>query len=174
MDNNQDNITVIAHSFAKALPTRKVTNDDLAKIIDTSDEWIKQRTGIQSRFWVEPPMTTSDLAVLAGQQTLENSKSNEVDAIIAATLSPDHCFPGIGVQIQNKLKLTTIPAFDIRNQCSGFLYGLELATALIKSNKYNRILLIGAEVHSTALDITTRGRNIAVLFRETMGRKLHC
>lgn len=151
-------------AFAKALPSRAVTNHDLSKLMDTSDEWVVQRTGIKTRYWVDEPTTTSDLGTDAARRTLEQLIDPTIDAIIAATLSPDHCFPGIGVQIQHKLGLPQIPAYDIRNQCSGFLYGLEMGTALVSSGAYRRILLVGAEVHSTGMDISTRGRDLAVLF----------
>lgn len=158
----------VFHSFAKSLPERLVTNDDLSKLMDTTDEWIVQRTGIKTRYWVREPETTSDLAVKAARQSI-NRANIDVDCIIAATLSPDYGFPGIGVQIQDKLKLKTVPAFDLRNQCAGFLYGAEMASALVDSGKYNNILLVGAEVHSTGLDISTRGRDIAVLFGDGAG-----
>lgn len=159
----------VIKGFAKALPARVVTNDDLSKLMDTSDEWIVQRTGISTRHWVTEPTTTSDLAVQAARQTLQAIGSEKIDAIIAATLSPDFSCPGIGVQIQSKLKQPTIPAYDVRNQCCGFLFGLEMAHALVQSGQYNRILLVGAEVQSTALDISTRGRDLAVLFGDGAG-----
>ncbi len=137
--------------------------------MDTSDEWITQRAGIKERRWVEAPMTTSDLGVQAARQTLQLCENKPVDAIIAATLSPDYNFPGIGVQLQHKLGLPHVPAFDLRNQCSGFLYGLEMADAFIRAGTYSRILLVGAEVHSTGLDVSTRGRDIAVLFGDGAG-----
>lgn len=161
-------MTAYARHFAKALSGEKITNQMISLLMDTSDDWIVQRTGIESRYWVSPPTTTSDLAVLAAKESLLRSK-NSPDAIVAATLSPDFSFPGIGVQIQSKLGLSTIPAYDIRNQCSGFLYALEMATALIETKKYHNILVIGAEVHSTGLDKTTRGRDIAVLFGDGAG-----
>ncbi|MCB0320271.1 MAG: ketoacyl-ACP synthase III [Bdellovibrionales bacterium] len=157
------------HSFARYLPPKVVTNNDLAKIMDTSDEWIQKRTGISERRFVEPPTTTSDLAVAASRKTLTQCGGIAPDAIIAATLSPDYDFPGIGVLVQQKLGLPHIPAFDIRNQCSGFLYAVELAAALTAQEKYSNILVVGAEVHSTGLDLTTRGRDIAVLFGDGAG-----
>lgn len=160
--------TFIQH-FAKALPPEKITNQMISLLMDTSDEWIVQRTGIEERYWVTPPMTTSDLAVEAAKETLKKAEDKIPDAIIAATLSPDFSFPGIGVQIQAKLGLTTVPAFDIRNQCSGFLYAIEMAKAFIETKKYKNILVVGAEVHSTGLDKTTRGRDIAVLFGDGAG-----
>lgn len=157
---------MFAHSFAKFLPSRMVTNTDLEKLMDTSDEWITSRTGIKTRYWSSEQEPTSFLATEAAKKSLNGSK---VDAIVACTLSPDFCFPGIGVQIQHNLGLTDIPAYDIRNQCSGFLYGLEMANAFVKSKQYKRVLLIGAEVHSTGLDISSRGRDIAVLFGDGAG-----
>lgn len=137
--------------------------------MDTTDGWIIQRTGIETRYWVEAPTTTSDLAVDSCKQSLEASGVPKVDAIIAATLSADYSFPGIGVQIQSKLKAPQIPAYDLRNQCAGFLYGAELAASLVKAGQYEHILLVGAEVHSTGIDISTRGRDIAVLFGDGAG-----
>jgi len=160
---------IVMHSFAKALGSRKITNDDLSRMMETSDEWITQRTGIKSRFWAEPGIGSSDLAVDATRESFKQSGTDHVDAIIAATLSPDHYFPGIGVLIQTKLGLKNIPAFDIRQQCSGFLYGIQMAHSLIKSGTYKRILLVGSEVHSTGLDISTRGRDLAVLFGDGAG-----
>lgn len=162
------------HSFAHVVPERVVTNHDLAKLMDTSDEWIQQRSGIKQRYWVTPPTTTSDLGARAAEVTLSTgrgmrSDSLAPDAIIAATLSPDYSFPGIGVLIQHKLGLPAIPAFDIRNQCSGFLYATQLASALVQAQAYRRILVVGAEVHSTGLDVSTRGRDIAVLFGDGAG-----
>ena len=157
------------HSFAKYLPSRVVPNHELTKFMDTSDEWIIQRTGIETRYWVEAPTTTSDLAFEAAQQSISLSKLNSIDAIVAATLSADYSFPGIGVQLQSKLKTPKIPAYDLRNQCAGFLYGAELAASLVKTGQYEQVLLVGAEVHSTGLDISTRGRDIAVLFGDGAG-----
>lgn len=162
-------LSPLVHSFGMAVPPRKVTNDDLAQWMDTSDEWITKRTGIQTRFWVDGTVTTSDLAVQSAKQSIQQSDTQNIDAIIAATLSPDYCFPGIGTLIQDKLNLSNVPAFDLRNQCSGFLYGLELAGSLIKTGQYQHILLVGAEVHSTGLDVSTRGRDIAVLFGDGAG-----
>ena len=162
-------ISVKIHSFARAIPQKLVTNQDLSRLITTSDEWIVQRTGIKQRYWVEAGVGTSDLGVEAARKSFELAGISSVDCIVAATLSPDYNFPGIGVQIQAKLGLENVPAYDIRNQCGGFLYGLELAKALIVSGQYKRILLVGAEVHSTGLDISDNGRDIAVLFGDGAG-----
>jgi 3-oxoacyl-[acyl-carrier-protein] synthase-3 len=137
--------------------------------MDTSDSWIQQRTGIQARHWVKAPETTSDLAVSACRASLGQLNGKSVDAIVAATLSPDFTFPGIGVLIQRKLGLPEIPAYDVRNQCAGFLYALEMADALVARGRYRRVLVVGAEVHSTGLDLTTRGRDLAVLFGDGAG-----
>lgn len=160
----------IAHSFAKKIASKKVTNDDLSKLMDTNDEWITQRTGIKTRYWITEGETTSTLGTDAAKQSIALSQdSGAIDCVIAATLSPDFSFPGLGVQLQHNLNLGTVPAYDIRNQCSGFLYALEMASCFIKTGQYKKILVVGAEVHSTALDITTRGRDIAVLFGDGAG-----
>ena len=160
---------VYIHSFGKALGARKVSNQDLLQYMDTSDEWIRQRSGIRSRYWVEPGQTTSSLAVEACREAMTRAGVKQVQGIVAATLSPDYTFPGIGVQIQNALGLPAVPAFDLRNQCSGFLYGLEMGAALVSSGQYQDLLLVGAEVHSTGLDLSTRGRDVAVLFGDGAG-----
>ena len=161
--------SVIVTGFAKAIAPKCVTNDDLSKMMDTSDEWIRKRSGIETRYWADEKTKTSTLAVDAAKRCLERLGNPKVDAIIAGTISPDYFFPGIGVQIQQGLGLETVPAYDIRNQCSGFLYGLEMAHALIAVGTYKKILLIGSEVHSTGLDKTTNGRDLAVLFGDGAG-----
>jgi len=154
------------------VPTRVVTNYDLAKMMSTSDEWIVQRTGIRERRYIEHSgIGASDLAVPASQMAIEHAgmRTKDVDAIIFATLSPDYNFPGAGCFLAHKLGLPGIPALDVRNQCSGFLYGLSIADAWIRAGVYDRILLVGAEVHSTGLDFTDRGRDVAVLFGDGAG-----
>lgn len=152
------------------LPDNVVTNHDLAEEFETSDEWIQQRTGIQQRRFVDfdkEPMGASDLGTRAAANAIESAglQKEDIDLIIYATLSPDLCFPGDGVLVQAKLDMPVgVPALDIRNQCSGFLYGLSTANAFIRSGVYKNILLIGSEVHSTGLDFTSRGRDVAVLF----------
>lgn len=148
------------------VPPRVVTNFDLEKIMNTSDEWIRQRSGIKERHYVEPGVGSSDLAYEASLKAIEAAgiDKSEIDFIIAATLSPDYYFPGIGVLVQKKLGLAGIGALDIRNQCSGFIYGLSVADQYIKSGMYKKILLVGAEVHSSCLDYSDDGRDIAVLF----------
>jgi len=149
------------------VPSKVVTNDDLAKMFETSDEWIRQRTGIRERRFIEHSgIGASDLAVPAVQKACERAgmEVSEIDAIIFATLSPDHNFPGSGCFLGHKLGLPGVPALDIRNQCSGFLYGLQIADAWVKTGMYRRIALVGGEVHSTGLDFSDRGRDVAVLF----------
>jgi 3-oxoacyl-[acyl-carrier-protein] synthase III len=152
------------------LPERVVTNNDLTKYMDTSDEWIQQRTGIKQRRWVDwdkEPMGASDLGTRAAKAALENAgvSKDEIDCIIYATLSPDRAFPGDGVLVQAKLDVPAgVPAFDIRNQCSGFLYSLQTADAFIKTGIYRRILVIGAEVHSSGIEWADRGREVSVIF----------
>ena len=152
------------------LPEKIVSNDELAKLMDTSDEWIQQRTGIQTRHYVDfdnNPMGASDLACKAAQRALDNANvaKDEIDLIIYATLSPDRFFPGDAVFVQSKLDIPSgVPALDIRNQCSGFIYGLNIANAFIRGGQYEKILLIGSEVHSTGLDFSDRGRDVAVIF----------
>jgi len=156
------------------VPPKVVTNDDLSKMMDTSDAWIRERTGIEKRHFVEPGVGTADLAYEATRRLLEKQKKNpqDIDFIIFATLSPDYFFPGSGVLLQQKLGIDSIGALDIRTQCSGFLYGLSVADSMIRAGQYQRILLVGSEVHSTGLDLTTRGRDVAVLFGDGAGAAL--
>lgn len=153
------------------VPPRSLTNFDLEKPLDTSDEWIQQRTGIVKRHWVEGETSTSDLAVEATKEALESAKlkKEDIDCIIFATLSPDHEFPGTGCFLQAKMDMPGIPAFDIRQQCSGYIYGLSMADAFIKNGMFKNILLVGAEIHSRGLDRTPEGRNVAVLFGDGAG-----
>ena len=153
------------------LPPRVVSNDELAEMMETSNEWIVERTGIRTRHWIDRECGASDLAVPASRQALADAgvAPEEIDCIILATLSPDHTFPGTACFLQEKLGLKGIPALDIRNQCSGFIYSLAVADAFIKTGQYRRILLVGAEVHSTGLDKTTRGRDVACLFGDGAG-----
>jgi len=130
------------------VPPRVVSNDDLSKLMDTSDEWITQRTGIRERRWVEPGTTCSSLAAEATQRALHQAglKATDLDCIIFATASPDHFFPGNGVFLQRLLGVTDIPALDVRDQCTGFLYGLSVADAWVRCGQYRRVLLVGAEI----------------------------
>ena len=154
------------------VPDNVVTNDDLSKLMDTSDEWIQERTGIQQRrHALRGSDTTTSMGVKASLKAIEVAKINkeEIDFIVFATLSPDFYFPGCGVLVQKELGLPNVGALDIRNQCSGFLYALSVADQYIKTGMYKNILVIGAETQSPALDMTTRGRNMAVLFGDGAG-----
>ena len=153
------------------VPPRVVTNDELAVMMDTSDEWITQRTGIKQRHWVEPGTMCSALAHQATLQALERAglQPSDLDCIVFATASPDHFFPGNGVFLQRMLGVTDIPALDLRNQCTGFVYGLSVADAWIRCGQYKRVLLVGAEIQSPGLDPTTAGRDTAVIFGDGAG-----
>lgn len=154
------------------VPSKVVTNDDLAKLMTTSDEWIVQRSGIKERRFIERSgIGASDLAVPASKMALEHAGLTEkdIDAIVFATLSPDHNFPGSGCFLGHKLGLPGVPALDVRNQCSGFLYGLSVADAWVRAGVYRRVLLVGAEVHSTGIELADRGRDVAVLFGDGAG-----
>jgi len=156
-----------------AVPDRVVTNDDLAKLMDTSDEWIRTRSGIQERHWVPQGFGewNSDLAAQAARMALERAgmEARELDCIIFATVSPDYMFPGGGTLTQAKLGVPDIPCLDVRNQCSGFLYGLSVADAWIRTGQYRRVLLVGAEVQSPGIDTSTQRRDTAVLFGDGAG-----
>jgi len=158
----------IIKGTGRYVPERLITNEDLRQWMDTSDEWIQQRTGIKQRYWVpeEGQVGTSDLGFEASRIALDKARwqAQDIDMIIFATLSPDVFFPGPGCFLQHKLGLSDTPALDIRQQCTGFLYGLVTADAYIRSGLYNRVLLVGGEVHSTGLDISTQGRDVAVIF----------
>ena len=155
------------------VPDNVVTNNDLAKMMDTSDAWIIERTGIHERRHIKPGdgNSTSAMGVKAAQNALENAKmdANEIDMIVFATLSPTLYFPGGGVDVQEALMERTIPALDVRNQCSGFIYGLSVADQFIKTGMYKNVLVIGSENHSGGLDMTTRGRGVSVIFGDGAG-----
>lgn len=152
-------------------PPGVVTNHDLEKLMETSHDWIVQRSGIEERRWVTPEVTTTDLALNACEEAIKNAgiDKKEIDCLIFATISPDHDFPGNGCFLQPKLGLTEIPCIDVRQQCSGFIYAMSMADAFIKSGQYKTVLVVGAEVHSKGLDKTTRGRDTAVLFGDGAG-----
>ena len=154
------------------VPKNVVTNDDLSKLMDTSDAWIQERTGIKERRHVVKGMdTTTTMGAKAALKALEAAgvSKEEVDFVVFATLSPDYYFPGCGVLVQKELGLKTVGALDIRNQCSGFLYALSVADQYIKTGMYRNILVIASETQSPALDMSTRGRNMAVLFGDGAG-----
>jgi len=153
------------------VPSRVVTNHDLVQLMDTTHEWIVERSGIEERHWVEPEDGNYTMGVKAARAALADAQceASEIDCIIYATLSPDYYFPGCGVLVQRELGIGHVPAFDIRQQCSGFVYGLQMADAFIRSGQYKKILLIGGEVHSRGLDKSTRGRTVTVLFGDAAG-----
>ena len=155
------------------LPEKVVTNNDLAQIMDTSDEWIMQRSGISERRYADTGVYNSDLALKATENLLQKNNINkdEIDCIIYATLSPDIMFPGTGVFLQEKLGISGshIPCFDIRQQCSGFIYGVQMAQVFIEGGMYKNVLVVGSELHSHALDFSTRGRAVSVLFGDGAG-----
>ncbi len=155
------------------VPERVISNDDLTEFWETSDEWVRERSGIETRHWIERGAETgSDLGLKAALAALERAEMDpgELDCIVYATLSPEHYFPGGGVFLQRKLGLTGIPALDVRNQCSGFIYGLSVADAWIRTGQYRRILLVGAEVQSPALEYDyAEGRDMGVLFGDGAG-----
>jgi 3-oxoacyl-[acyl-carrier-protein] synthase-3 len=160
-------ITGIGHF----VPPRTVTNLELEKVINTSDEWIRQRSGIGERRHVEVGVGSSDLAYEAALRAIQDAHidKSEIDFIVAATLSPDHYFPGIGVIVQKKLGLAGLGALDVRNQCSGFIYALSVADQYIRTQTHKKILLVAAEVQSTNLDYSDEGRDMAVLFGDGAG-----
>lgn len=154
------------------VPENIVTNDDLSKLMDTSDAWIQERTGIQQRRHVlKGQDTTTSMGVKASLKAIENAgiSKDDIDFIIFATLSPDYYFPGSGVLVQKELDIKTVGALDIRNQCSGFIYALSIADQYIKTGMYKNILVIGSETHSPGLDFSTRGRNVSVIFGDGAG-----
>ncbi len=157
------------------VPTKVVTNDDLSKLMPTTDEWIQQRTGIKERRFIEHDgIGASDLAVPAARMAVERAGRSlkDVDMIVFATLSPDVNFPGSGCFLGDKLGLPGVPALDVRNQCSGFLYSLSIADAWIRTGTYKNVLVVGAEVHSTGIELNERGRDVAVLFGDGAGAAL--
>jgi 3-oxoacyl-[acyl-carrier-protein] synthase III len=157
------------------VPEKVVTNKDLEKLMDTSDEWIQERTGIKERrYFQEGVDTTSNMGAKASMKALEMAglKAEDVDMIVFATLSPDYVFPGSGVLMQREMGLKEIPALDVRNQCSGFVYALSVADQFIKTGMYDNILVVGSEIHSNGLDFSTRGRNVSVIFGDGAGAVL--
>ncbi|MGR3811850.1 3-oxoacyl-ACP synthase III family protein [Jiulongibacter sp. NS-SX5] len=159
------------------VPDQVITNFDLMKVMDTSDEWIRERSGIvERRYAKKHEETPTTMAAEASKKAIERAGiiKEDIDFIIFATLSPDYYFPGCGVLLQRELGITKteIGALDIRNQCSGFIYGLSVADQFIKSGMYKNILLVGSEMHSMGLDFSTRGRAVSVLFGDGAGAVL--
>src|SRR5690349_6739009 len=162
-------------SLGHYVPEKVITNQYLSTIMDTTNEWIVERTGIQERRYIDPAKdTVANMAAKATRMALERAKLTEKDIefIVFATITPDYFFPGSGVLLQRELGLDGIGALDIRNACSGFIYALSVADQFIKSGMYKTILVVGAEIQSTAIDMTTRGRNTAVIFADGAGAEI--
>jgi len=154
------------------VPENVVTNNDLLKYMDTSDEWIQERTGIKERRFADRTKeTTTTMGVEASKIAIKRAglSPQDIDFIIFATLSPDYYFPGCGVLLQRAMKMKEIGALDVRNQCSGFIYALSIGDQFIKTGMYKNILVVGSEKHSFGLDLSTRGRNISVIFGDGAG-----
>jgi len=157
------------------VPERVVTNEELSRHMDTSDEWIIERTGIRERRFIDPEKDTlANMAAKATRQALDQAgmQATDIDFIVFATITPDYFFPGSGVLLERELGLETTPSIDIRNACSGFIYALSVADQFIKTGMYRNVLVIGGEIQSTALDLTTRGRGTAVIFGDGVGAAL--
>ena len=155
------------------VPDNIVTNDDLSKLMDTNDAWITERTGIKERRMIKKDSGegTASMGVKAAEMALERAgiRKEEIELVIFATLSPDLYFPGSGVLLQDLMGMGTCPVLDIRNQCSGFIYGLSVADQFIKTGMYKNVLLVGSEYHSGGMDFTTRGRTVSVIFGDGAG-----
>ena len=154
------------------VPSHVVTNNDLTKYMDTSDEWIQERTGIKERRYAHrTEETTTTMGVEAAKIAIERAgiTPQDIDFIVFATLSPDYYFPGCGVLLQRAMQMKQVGALDVRNQCSGFVYALSVADQFIKTGMYKNILVVGAEKHSFGLDFSTRGRNVSVIFGDGAG-----
>lgn len=158
--------------IGKYVPTQVFTNQDLTKYMDTTDEWIQERTGIKERrFAHRTKETTTTMGVEAAKIAIERAgiTPQDIDFIIFATLCPDYYFPGCGVLLQRAMKMREIGALDVRNQCSGFVYAISVADQFIKTGMYKNILVVGSEKHSFGLDFSTRGRNVSVIFGDGAG-----
>ena len=153
------------------VPENVVTNEDMTKRLNTSDEWIQQRSGVKERRFVTPGTQPSELAHKATMNALEAAELTEkdIDLIICATQTPEHMFPGTACYIQKRMGIPGVPALDVRDQCTGFLYGLSIADAYIKVGQYKKILLVGTEIHSTGLEWNDNGRHVSVLFGDGAG-----
>lgn len=165
----------VIKGFGYYVPEKVVTNDDLAKLMTTNDEWITERTGIKQRHYRkninDAEETTAYLGLQASKKAIESAglTAKDIDYIVFATLSPDYYFPGCGVLLQEMLGCDTIGALDVRNQCSGFVYAMSVADAFIKVGQYKNILVVGVEIHSFGLDFTDRGRGVSVIFGDGAG-----
>jgi 3-oxoacyl-[acyl-carrier-protein] synthase III len=154
-----------------AVPDRVVTNDELSRLMDTTNEWIRTRTGIEERRWVTEGETGVELGLKASERALDMAglAPADLDAIVYATSSPDHFAPGNGVYLQRMLGIATIPALDVRAQCSGFIYALSVADAWIRTGQFRNVLVVGSEIQSTGLELSTTGRHVAVIFADGAG-----
>lgn len=159
--------------LGKFLPERIVTNEELSELMDTSHDWIVERTGIHERRFVSKDSDegTASMGVKAAEQAIARAgiSKDDIDLIVFATLSPDYYFPGSGVLLQDLMGIGTCPALDVRNQCSGFVYSLSVADQFIKTGMYKNVLVVGSEYHSGGLDLTTRGRTVSVIFGDGAG-----
>ncbi|MBL7014723.1 MAG: ketoacyl-ACP synthase III [Candidatus Marinimicrobia bacterium] len=153
------------------VPERIITNSDLTQWMETSDEWITDRSGIKERRWIDHDGGASSLAIQAAKNAMEDAHvlPEEIDMVICATITSDYFFPGISAQVQEALGLNHVGAFDIKAACPAFVYALSVGDQYIKTGHSKTVLVIGAEVQSTALDISTRGRDTAVLFGDGAG-----
>ena len=153
------------------VPDNIISNDDLSKMMDTSDEWIQSRSGIKERRWATEEVTTSDLALSAANNAIENAEINnkEIDLIIVGTLSSDYFFPGVSAQLQEKLNLNLVGAFDIKAACSAFIYSLSIADQYIKTGAVETVLVVGAETQTKLIEKSSEGRDVAVLFGDGAG-----
>lgn len=155
----------------RELPPRVVKNEELTKLMDTTDEWIVQRTGIRERRYADPGTGTSHLGAAAARKAIGKAGIDvgDIGLIVFATLSPDYFFPGCAVLVQEQLGMPTVGAVDVRDQCSGFLYGLSVAESFVKGGFHDHVLVIGSEIHSRGLNFTTAGRDTAVIFGDGAG-----
>lgn len=167
---NRTRIAGIGHY----VPEKRVTNDDLSKLMTTNDEWITERTGIKERrYGKKHEETTATMGAKATRLAAERAgiQPEEIDFIVFATLSPDFYFPGSGVLMQRELGIThkEVACLDVRNQCSGFVYGLSVADQFIKTGMYKNIAVVGSEMHSMGLDYSDNGRHVTVIFGDGAG-----
>jgi len=153
------------------VPERVVTNKDLTRVMDTSEEWIQQRTGILERHFIDRDTEGAEMGAAAAREALAGAgvAAADLDLILVGTLSPDVDFPGNSSFLQRHLGIRGMPVMDVRNQCSGFLYMLAVADKFIRTGGARRVLVVGTELHSTGLDLSTKGREVAVIFGDGAG-----
>lgn len=162
--------------IGKNVPDNVVTNYDLEKLMDTSNEWIVERSGIHERRFIKQPMGAAELSLPACDEAIRNAglQKEDIDLVIVATITPEHLFPGTSSFLQALLEIPATPTLDIRVQCSGFIYGLSIADQYIKTGQYENILLVGVEIQSVGLNLTTAGRDTAVLFGDGAAAAVIC